>query len=136
MLSTLRSVILAAIFVLAFTTSGSLYASTIFTAVLSGANEVPPTGSPATGNATLTLTGDILTVNETFSGLTGGAATAAHIHCCGPIGVNEPVAVPFVNFPSATSGTYVMAFDLTISATYTGAFVTAKEERRHEQRPR
>jgi CHRD domain-containing protein/PEP-CTERM motif-containing protein len=99
-------------------------AATIYTTVLSGANEVPPTGSAATGTATVTLTGDLLSVNEVFSGLTV-PATAAHIHCCGPIGVNEPVAVPFTGFPSATSGTYSMTFDLTLTASYTGAFVTA-----------
>ena len=80
-------------------------ATTIYMATLSGANEVPPTGSAATGTSTVTLNGDTLTVNEVFSGLTA-PVSGAHIHCCGPIGVNEPVAVPFVGFPSTTSGTY------------------------------
>ncbi len=96
-----------------------------YVAVLSGANEVPPTGSPATGNAMLTLNGDILTVSETFSGLVGGSAAAAHIHCCALPGSNAAVAVPFVSFPNATSGTYNQPFDLTLLATYNSTFVTA-----------
>src|SRR5215469_2361702 len=52
---------------------------------------------------------------ETFSGLLA-PATAAHIHCCGPAGVNEPVVLPFSaaqGFPfGATSGTFSHTFDL------------------------
>jgi len=70
-------------------------AATIFATTLTGANEVPPTGSPATGSSIVTLNGNILSVNETFSGLIGGSAAAAHIHCCVPAGVNAAVAVPF-----------------------------------------
>jgi len=84
----------------------TLSAATIYTTTLLGSNEVPPTGSPATGFATVTLNGDLLTVDEVFSGLTGGTASAAHIHCCAPIGVTAIVAVPFTSFPSAVSGTY------------------------------
>ena len=100
-------------------------AATIFATTLTGANEVPPTGSPATGSSIVTLNGNILSVNETFSGLIGGSAAAAHIHCCVPAGVNAAVAVPFTGFPAATSGTYVQSFDLTLLATYNGAFATA-----------
>ena len=95
-----------------------------YVTVLNGANEIPPNGSSATGTATLTLNGDTLTVNEVFAGLIGGSATAAHIHCCAPLGTNAGVAVPLVSFPSATSGTYVQSFDLTLLATYNGTFVT------------
>jgi CHRD domain len=58
------------------------HADTIYTATLLGSNEVPPTGSPATGFATFTLSGDLLSIDETFSGLVT-PASAAHIHCCG-----------------------------------------------------
>ncbi len=51
--------------------SAQLSAATIYNATLSGATEVPPTGSTATGSATLTLSGDSLTVVESFSGLIG-----------------------------------------------------------------
>ena len=100
-------------------------ATTIYVATLAGANEVPPTGSPATGFATVTLNGDTLTVDETFSGLIGGPAAAAHIHCCFPAGVNAIVAVPFIDFPAATSGSYHQSFDLTLASSYNPAFETA-----------
>ena len=100
--------------------------ATTFTATLNGASEVPPSGSPATGFLTLTLSGNSLTVVETFSGLLGGAAAAAHIHCCAAAGSNAIVAIPFGGFPAATSGSYSpLAFDLTLSGTYNAAFITA-----------
>lgn len=98
--------------------------SITYTAILAGANEVPPHAVAATGNATFTLTGDSLLIHLTFSGLTGPAA-AGHIHCCVPIGTNAPVAVPFAGLPNATSGTYVNTVDLTLTSTYTAAFITA-----------
>lgn len=98
-------------------------ADATFTAILSAANEVPANGSTATGSATVTLTGNILTVNEVFSGLTA-PATASHIQFA-PAGSNGPVAVAFTSFPAATSGTYNMAFDLTLDSTYTSTFLTA-----------
>lgn len=97
-----------------------------YTAIMTGANEVPPTGSSATGLASLSLTGDLLTVDVVFSGLTGGTASAAHIHCCALPGNNAPVAIPFTSFPSATSGSYTNTFDLTLASTYTSAFITAE----------
>ena len=110
--------------VLAAAVPSTMSAATIYTATLLGSNEVPPTGSTATGSSTVTLNGNILSVNEMFSGLTT-PASAAHIHCCGPVGVNEPVAIPFTGFPSATSGTYANSFDLTLATTYTAAFLAA-----------
>ena len=89
------------------------FASTItYIAIMTGAGENPPNGSPATGTAFYTLTGDILTIDITFSGLIGGPASAAHIHCCAPPGVNAPVWVPFNGFPNTTSGTYTNTIDL------------------------
>jgi hypothetical protein len=104
---------------------------TVFTAALNGASEVPPTGSPATGSATVTLDEALntLLVNESFSGLVGGGATGAHIHCCALPGVNGPVAVDFVpnGFPlGATSGFYTHLFDLMNAATYGGGFLTTQ----------
>jgi CHRD domain/PEP-CTERM motif len=97
----------------------------IFTATLLGSNEVPPTGSSATGTILVTVTGDLLAVDESFAGLIGGPAAAAHIHCCAPSGVNTGVAVPFVSFPPVTSGTYVHTFDLALFSTYSSAFLNA-----------
>jgi CHRD domain/PEP-CTERM motif len=98
------------------------HADTIYTATLLGSNEVPPTGSPGTGFATFILSGNLLSINESFSGLTA-PASAAHIHCCGPVGVNEMVAVPFTPFPNTTSGTFMATVDLTVAATYTAGFI-------------
>ena len=100
--------------------------SVTYTAILTGASEVPPSGSLATGFATFTLNGDLLSVNESFTGLSGGAASAAHIHCCAPPGSNAGVAVPFTGFPAATSGTYSNTFDLTLTSTYNSAFLVAE----------
>ena len=101
-----------------------VHADTItYTATLLGSNEVPPTGSPGTGFATFILNGNFLSINESFTGLTT-PASAAHIHCCGPIGVNEIVAVPFTPFPNATSGTFMATVDLTLAATYNAAYIT------------
>ena len=104
--------------------SSSAHAATVFSATLLGSNETPPNASTATGTALVTLSGDTLSVTETFSGLVGGAASAAHIHCCDPPGIAAIVAVPFTGFPSATSGTYSNSFDLTLAATYNPAFIT------------
>lgn len=82
-----------------------------FTATLKGTSETPPNTSPGTGSATVTLSGNILTVMESFSGLTA-PASAAHIHCCVPPGTAAPVVVPFAGFPNATSGTFSGTFDL------------------------
>lgn len=110
------------VFILALTVPA--HADTItYTAILLGSNEVPPTGSPGTGFATFMLTGNLLSIDETFSGLTA-PASAAHIHCCGPIGMNEIVAVPFTPFPNTTSGHFTATVDLTLAATYNGAFIT------------
>ncbi len=97
----------------------------VFEAPLLGINEVPPNASPATGFSIVTLLGNMLDVDETFSGLIGGPASAAHIHCCTPPGTNTGVAVPFTGFPAATSGSYLHDFDLTDPAVYNAAFLTA-----------
>jgi hypothetical protein len=98
-----------------------------YKAYLAGTQEVPPNASPATGLAILTFDDvlDTLVVDETFSGLIGGPAAAAHIHCCAPVGVNAIVAVGFLGFPAATSGSYLHTFLLTDVSTYNPAYVTA-----------
>ena len=59
---------------------------------LSGANEVPPVSTSASGSGTVTVGADCsVSGNVTVSGMT---ATAAHIHT-GAAGSNGPVAVPF-----------------------------------------
>jgi len=103
-----------------------------FTALLSGANELPtPVPSPGTGLATVVLdpTAQTLQVNATFSGLTSNDV-AAHIHCCAPPGTNAPVATTVPAFPGfplgVTSGNYSSeVFDLRQPTIYNPAFVSA-----------
>lgn len=108
--------------VLAIST-GAASASSFYTANLSGTNEVPPTSSTAAGTANYVLSGNDLTLDLSFAGLTS-PAQAGHIHCCAPVGVNASVAVPFAGFPSVTSGTYDHIFDLSLASTYTAAFLS------------
>lgn len=84
----------------------------IFNGTLSGANSVPANASTATGSyaATLDDIANTLAITLTFTGLTGGNATAAHIHCCVAASANGPVVIPFTGFPAATSGTYTNTF--------------------------
>lgn len=99
----------------------------LFTATLSGLQEVPPNVSPGSGFAILEVTGNILTINLDFSGLIGGGVTAGHIHCCSPAGVNSGVAVGFNSpFPfGSTASTYIDIFDLSDPSIYGGAFLSA-----------
>jgi hypothetical protein len=64
---------------------------------LSGANEVPPVATAASGTGTITVADD-----GSVSGsvkVTGVAATMAHIHV-GAAGKNGPVIVPLVQNPN------------------------------------
>ena len=73
--------------------SSHMAAARSFTATLSGAQEVPPTASMATGTASATLDPDgTLHWNVSYQGLTGPAA-AAHFHGPAAPGANAGVAV-------------------------------------------
>jgi hypothetical protein len=94
---------------------------------LTEALEVPPTGSPGTGQATITLDtfAHTMRVEASFSGLVS-PTTVAHIHCClaSPFltDVNEMVATTLPTFPGfpagVTSGTYDQTFNLMLASTY------------------
>jgi hypothetical protein len=97
---------------------------------MNGANESPPVTSAGTGFARFTLLGNILTIQGSFSGLTGNT-TVAHIHCCtaaalaGTVGVATTTPT-FVGFPAGvTSGTFLLTLDLTQASSFNAAFVTA-----------
>src|SRR5713101_5442319 len=116
--------------------SASSYAApTTFVAGLTGALEVPASGSTATGSAAIILdpAANTLSVHVTFGGLTSGT-TASHIHCCldaiFETGLNVGVATTtptFAGFPlGVTSGTYDRVLDLTLASSYNPAFVTAQ----------
>jgi fructose-specific phosphotransferase system IIC component len=88
----------------AFTVAAPANAAVLFFhADLTGTQETPPNLSKAFGTAIVTLNDitDMLTVHETFSGLSV-PATAAHIHCCAPPGVKAGVKLPFTGFPLST----------------------------------
>ena len=120
----------------------SAAAATIpLSAILSPANEVPPTASTGSGTAILDLdvAAHTLRVQIAFSGLVPTAppgapvgTTAAHIHCCLPspfaTGVNAGVATTtptFLGFPlGVLAGTYDNTLNLTLASSYNPAFVT------------
>jgi hypothetical protein len=105
---------------------------------LSGAEEVPPVSPAGTGFATVVLdpTAQTLEISTTFSGLTSNT-TAAHIHCCAPLGTNAIVATlqpAFPEFPveppAGTGGVTSLTYpphvlDLTMASSYNAAFITA-----------
>lgn len=104
-----------------------------YVATLDGPSESPPNASPGTGTATLRLDAAAMTysLEVDFSGLLG-TVTASHIH--GPTAVaglgtaGVMTTTPtFPGFPSGvTSGSYAQTFDLTQSASFNPAFVTAQ----------
>jgi hypothetical protein len=107
-----------------------------FGGILTGENEVPPTGSPGIGSAAVVLdtTADTIRIIASFAGLTS-PDTAAHIHCCQTMpGTNVGVAttVPTFGFGTSqqfplgvTAGAYDQTFSLLDSSFYNPAFVTA-----------
>jgi len=111
--------------------AGLSYGATItFGGPLSGANENPAVSTPATGFTTVSLdtVTQMLTIDLTFTGLVA-PTTAAHIHCCVTAPGNAGVATTVPAFPGfpigVTSGTYMGVLDLTQSASYNPAFITA-----------
>jgi hypothetical protein len=84
----------------------------VYDVVLSGTESVPVNASTATGAATVTVddVADTVSVVLSFTGLIGGPASAAHIHCCVATNANGPVVIPFTGFPTTTSGTYSNTF--------------------------
>lgn len=95
----------------------------VYSGEMTGLNEVPANDSAATGFSTLSLDGDILTVDVVWSDLEGGAPAAAHIHCCTPVGTNVSVAVGFSPFPTGLSGVFHAVFDLLDETIYTASFL-------------
>lgn len=102
----------------------------VFTATLTGAQEVPPSGSPGIGSALVTFdtVTNLLTVNVSFAGLVS-PTIASHIHCCTPPGANAIVATIVPTFPGfplgVTTGTYLQTFDMSLASSYNPAFITA-----------
>lgn len=102
----------------------------VLTATLTGAQEVPPTGSAGIGSALVTFdtATNLMTINVAFAGL-GSPTIASHIHCCTPPGANAMVATQVPTFPGfplgVTTGTYLQTFDMTLASSYNPAFIAA-----------
>jgi hypothetical protein len=101
-----------------------------FGGILSGANEVPVVNSPGAGTAVVVLdpTAQTIQIIASFFGLTT-LDTAAHFHCCAPLGTNAGVATTlpaFLGFPlGVTQGSYLSPiFNLGDASFYNPAFVT------------
>jgi hypothetical protein len=84
--------------------------ATSFTATLSGTNEVPPVTTPATGSATLSVSGAQITYTVNVENLQN--PLVAHIHIA-PAGQNGPVRLNLCGTgapqPACTPGTPVLA---------------------------
>jgi hypothetical protein len=126
----MRKTVLACLLALSVATAAQA-APIAFGTVLSGLNEVPPSGSPGTGVALVFYdpVAHTLQVNATFSALIGNT-TASHIHCCTPPGANAGVATQTPSFPGfplgVTAGVYNSAvFDLTLASSWNAAFIAA-----------
>ncbi len=77
----------------------------LYTVTLSGAQEVPPNGSPGTGTGSVELNGaeTLIAARLSWSGLTSNAS-AAHIHGPAGPGVNAGILFGFTGVPAATAG--------------------------------
>ncbi len=114
------SVVLALALTLLVWAAPARASTTTFGAVLDGAQEVPSNASTATGSGTfvfddqgtVAIGDDTLSVALTFAGLTGGPASAAHIHSPASPGMNAPVVITLTGFPNTTAGTYANSFAL------------------------
>ena len=119
---------LSALFALLALCATPIATAQTFSATLAGSSENPPNASPGTGNVTVTFADPMLTINATFSGLTGNTS-AAHIHCCTPSTMNAGVATQtpsFATFPSGvTSGTHTQTLDMDLASSWNSAFITA-----------
>ena len=125
-----RSLLFAAL----FGACAAAQAAGQFRANLTGAQEVPPNASQATGDVHVKLDNDgkSIRVLLKFQGL-GSNFTAAHIHT-GAVGTNGPPIVTFEGLPAATSGslenfnatlTDVQAADLEAGRLYVNVHTTA-----------
>ncbi len=128
-LSSLNSII---VILFVFVTTISFGQIKVYNFTLDGASESPPNSSTGTGTATITVnvSANTMRVQSTFSGLAGNTTTC-HVHAAtttantGTAGVATQTPA-FSGFPlGVTSGTYDTTFDMTLSASYNSAYITA-----------
>jgi hypothetical protein len=99
---------------------------------MDGPSESPANASPGIGDGTVSYNDatHLLTLNATFSGLTG-TTTASHIHAPTPAPFTLTAGVAtttpsFAGFPlGVASGSYSNVLDLTLASSYNPAFVSA-----------
>jgi hypothetical protein len=91
----------------------------VYQADLNGIQRVPPSGSLATGFATVTvdLATDLLTLDVSWAGLAGNA-TAGHLHCCALPTSTNLLAINFPGFPAVPTGSYLQTVNLSLGSTY------------------
>ena len=112
----------------------------VYYGTLSGAIEVPSNSSPGTGKFVVSINGNLMRVQVTFSGLvaqtsTGqpSGTTASHIHAptAVPLSTTSTAGVAtttptFTDFPlGVRAGTYDHTFDMTLASSYNPAYITA-----------
>ena len=102
--------------------SSAVHATLVYQATMTGANEVPATVSTATGYTSVVIEDNLMKVHVDWTGLVA-PASAAHIHCCTPLGSNIGVAVGFGGFPATQSGVFEGIFDLLNTGIYTASFL-------------
>lgn len=102
----LRTILLVCLVVLF--ASAPAQAVTVFVAELSGANEVPPNASPATGFGTFILNDaeTELSFDIDYSGLIGGTVSGAHFHN-GPAGVAAGIVRRVASAGAGLDGSFV-----------------------------
>lgn len=118
MLRTIKLIAIAVIFsgIMSCDKDDAVDPNITFIATLSGLNERPnPNNSTATGSSTLIFNNDtkIFTITTTYSGLTGGTVSGAHIHK-GDVTVAGPIVFGFTTLASPI--------------VYTSTAITAAEE--------
>ena len=136
----LRAIKKAILLFIVFFGASNVSSGQVYYATLSGPNEFPTNTSPGVGKSVITIDGNLMRVQATFSGLVAQTAaglpsgtTASHIHAPTPIplsltstaGVATQVPT-FAGFPSGVrAGTYDNTFDMTLNSSYNPAYITA-----------
>ena len=92
-------------------------ASIVFQTPLSGASQVPPVSTTASGFATVTLESDNTTLDVAinWTGLSS-LGEFGHIHCCTAPGTNTGVALDFGILPNATAAVFNNSYNLSTFA--------------------
>jgi hypothetical protein len=124
-----------------FLGAASVSNAQIYYGTLLGSNEFPSNSSPGTGKTIVTIDGNNMRVQVTFSGLVTQTAaglpsgtTASHIHASAalpPLSLLHTAGVAtqtpsFTGFPAGVqAGTYDHTFDMTQASSYNATYITA-----------